>query len=174
MGGEGARAAGRAGGYASARWVGCRLQCGGMPGTWWQACRAAVHVYTPLSSQRVGLPHHMPWLTHSADERRCTCVPLGVGCAQEARFAQLEDTLRAREEKREAYMVHRLETTAADRLALLARTRAGAAQRQEHLAATAAHAARLGSGGGSGGVSVVRVPLLFCIVSFLVEVDTWR
>lgn len=104
-------------------------------------------------------------------------VPLGPGCAQEARLAQLEDTLRAREEKREAYMVHRLEATAADRLALLARTRAGAAQRQEHLAATAAHAARLGSGGsggGSGGVSAVRVPLLPCIVSSLVKVDTWR
>ncbi|KAL4443954.1 hypothetical protein ABPG75_011691 [Micractinium tetrahymenae] len=54
--------------------------------------------------------------------------------AQERRFAQLEDAVAAREAKREAYLVHRLEASAADKIAEH-RRRQEAAARQRLLAA---------------------------------------
>lgn len=53
--------------------------------------------------------------------------------AQERRFAQLEDSLAAREAKREAYLVHRLEAAAAEKIAEH-RRRQGAAAHQRELA----------------------------------------
>ncbi|EFN56738.1 hypothetical protein CHLNCDRAFT_51510 [Chlorella variabilis] len=71
--------------------------------------------------------------------------------AQERRFAQLEDALAAREAKRETYLVHRLEASAADKIQehrrrqeAAARERQLAAQRAQHLPSLKqAHAATL-------------------------------
>lgn len=45
---------------------------------------------------------------------RLTFMPCHM---QERRFAQLEDAMAAREAKREAYLVHRLEASAAEKIA---------------------------------------------------------
>ncbi|GAB4818343.1 hypothetical protein N2152v2_005389 [Parachlorella kessleri] len=60
--------------------------------------------------------------------------------AQETRLAQLEDALLARQDKREAYVIHRLEAAAADKVAVLARQREQLAKQKAELAELAKHA----------------------------------
>ncbi len=61
-------------------------------------------------------------------------------CSQETRLAQLEDALLARQDKREAYVIHRLEAAAADKVAVLARQRDQLAKQKAELAELAKYA----------------------------------